>query len=106
MAASSGKAPAKSAASTNEPPKYRYNQENAEAQVEGVLPAAIFTDLGNSNWKLRLAAVEALQSWLEGGEVETVDPELIIRCFAKKPGWKESNFQVSHCIENVNSFAE
>lgn len=93
--AASSKSTAKPSASASEPPKYRFNQEEAEAQAESVLPAEVFSDLGNSNWKARLAAVEALQAWLEGGESESVEPELIIRCFAKKPGWKESNFQVS-----------
>jgi len=34
-----------------------------------------------------------LLTWLKG-EVETIESEVILRSLAKKPGWKESNFQV------------
>lgn len=39
--------------------------------------------------------MESLHSWLSGGEMENVESELIVRYLSKKPGWKESNFQVS-----------
>lgn len=77
----------------NEPIKYRLSQEEAEAQAESVLPAEIYADLGNNNWKARLAAIEALQAWLESDGAAT-ESELVVRTLSKKPGWKESNFQV------------
>lgn len=87
------KAPSASKSAANEPLKYRMSQEDAEAQAESVLPLTVLTELANSNWKLRLAAMEELQTWLEG-EGSTAEAELIVRVLSKKPGWKESNFQV------------
>ena len=57
-----------------------------------LIPSNISTDLGNANWKTRLAAVEEMTTWLEG-VVEQVDSEIIVRFIAKK-GWNEKNFQV------------
>lgn len=95
MAAPSAKAstgPSKPA----EPLKYKMSQEDAESQVEGgALPAPIIAQLNDSNWKERLAGITALYEWLEGGEISTVESELVVRWLSKKPGWKESNFQVS-----------
>lgn len=38
--------------------------------------------------------MEALEAWLRGGELVNVESEMIVRYLAKKPAWKESNFQV------------
>ena len=75
--------------------RYKFTQEDAELQAESTIPAAIFAGLSDSSWKERLAAVEGMHAWLSGGEIENVESELIVRYLAKKPGWKESNFQVS-----------
>lgn len=93
----------KPAPSANEPIKYRFTQEDAEAQAESVIPPEIFADLGNSNWKARLAAIEALQTWLETDGAAT-EAELIVRTLSKKPGWKESNFQVYGKVAGVCQF--
>jgi cytoskeleton-associated protein 5 len=87
------KAPSSNKSAANEPLKYKMSQEDAEAQAESVLPPSIYGELANSNWKLRLAAMEELQAWLEG-DGSTTEAELIVRILSKKPGWKESNFQV------------
>ena len=50
------------------------------------------TDLGDANWKTRLAALEEMTTWVEG-VAEEVDAEVIVRALAKK-GWAEKNFQV------------
>ncbi|KAK4053177.1 hypothetical protein OIV83_001912 [Microbotryomycetes sp. JL201] len=79
----------------SEPLKYKYTQEDAENQAEtGGLPEAIIAQLQDSNWKQRLEGVTGLYAWLEGGEIDAVESELVVRYMAKKPGWKESNFQV------------
>ena len=75
--------------------RYKFTQEDAELQADSVIPAPIRTGLFDSNWKERLAAMESMHSWLSGGEIENVESELIVRYLSKKPGWKESNFQVS-----------
>lgn len=85
--------PAASKATATEPVKYRFTQEDAEAQASTILPDSILTDLKNSAWKTRLGALDALQTWLEA-EGEKTEAELIVRTLAKTPGWKESNFQI------------
>lgn len=91
--------PPKAAAVPSEPLRYRMSQEEADLRAPEILPAEIYDGLGNSNWKTRLAAVEGLHAWLEGEGSET-EAELIARTLSKKPGWKESNFQVC-CIVSL-----
>lgn len=73
--------------------KYKYNLEDAEARTADLIPSQIQSDLGDANWKPRLAALEEFTSWLENGEVDEIDSELVVRFLAKK-GWNEKNFQV------------
>lgn len=70
------------------------SQEDADAQAESILPADMFAGLADGNWKIRLAAMEQMQAWLEDGELARVDAELVVRVLSKRPGWKDSNFQV------------
>jgi cytoskeleton-associated protein 5 len=58
------------------------------------LPSEIFKGLADANWKERLAAVGSLFEWLEK-DMGGIDSEILVRYLSKKPGWKESNFQVS-----------
>lgn len=69
------------------------SQEEAEAQADGILPADHLAGLSSSNWKARLEAIDGLHAWIQG-EGADVEPELVVRVLSKKPGWKESNFQV------------
>ena len=98
--AAAAAASASSKPSANEPIRYRVSQEDAEAQAESIIPSEIYSDLSNSNWKARLASIEALQTWLESDGSGT-EAELIVRVLSKKPGWKESNFQVYGKIAGV-----
>jgi cytoskeleton-associated protein 5 len=50
------------------------------------------TDLGDANWKTRLAILDEMTTWLEG-VIADVDAEVVVRAVAKK-GWNEKNFQV------------
>ncbi|KAF8636528.1 hypothetical protein AX17_003341 [Amanita inopinata Kibby_2008] len=81
--------------------KYKHTPEEAEAIAAEAIPANLLTDLGDANWKTRLAALDELTAWIEG-EVQTVDAEVIIRSLAKK-GWAEKNFQVSSKIYGILS---
>ncbi|KAJ1672985.1 hypothetical protein EV182_006109, partial [Spiromyces aspiralis] len=51
--------------------------------------------LKSVKWKERVEALDSLQSHLEAVDINDIEPELIVRQFAKKPGWKENNFQVN-----------
>ncbi|CAO1622080.1 unnamed protein product [Sympodiomycopsis kandeliae] len=94
-AASSSRSTASKAGapSANEPVKFRFNSEDAEARASDLIPSDIAAQVANSNWKERLAGMQAFSTWLDR-EAESVESEIIIRALSKKPGWKESNFQV------------
>jgi cytoskeleton-associated protein 5 len=85
--------PAAAASSNLDVFKYKHTPEEAETISMELIPPQIMTDLGDPNWKTRLAALEEMTNWVEG-QIETVDAEVIIRALAKK-GWAEKNFQVS-----------
>jgi cytoskeleton-associated protein 5 len=78
----------------DEPVKFRFNSESAEELIPQSFPATILKEIADGNWKIRLAAVEAFYTHVEQ-EMDEVEPELVVRQLAKKPGWKESNFQVT-----------
>jgi cytoskeleton-associated protein 5 len=73
--------------------KYKHTPEEAEALASELIPANFITDLGDANWKTRLAALEEMTTWVEG-IVEELDAEVVVRALGKK-GWGEKNFQVS-----------
>ena len=89
-AASSKGAPAPGALDTF---KYKHTPEVAEELAVEMIPSNIANDLADSAWKVRLAAAEEMFSWLDGGEVETVDSEVLSR-FLSKRVWGDKNFQV------------
>ncbi|KAG6897806.1 hypothetical protein C0992_010882 [Termitomyces sp. T32_za158] len=84
--------PAPSGTGTLDTFKYKHTPEDAEVLAAEVLPAAIMSDLGDANWKTRLAALEEMFTWVEG-EVDALDAEVLVRALAKKC-WAEKNFQV------------
>ena len=83
----------KGAASATEPVKYRFHPDDAEARAADLIPAGIAAQLASGAWKERLAGMSEFNDWLKL-EAETVESEIIVRALGKKPGWKESNFQV------------
>ncbi|GAA6054178.1 hypothetical protein JCM3770_002818 [Rhodotorula araucariae] len=81
----------------SEPLRFRHTQEGAEAQVDGgeLVIAEIVTQLADSNWKQRIEGMDRLAEWvkLDGRDA---DVEVLVRYLVgKKPGPKESNFQVA-----------
>lgn len=74
--------------------KYKFAQEDAEARATEFIPEAIHADLQQAQWKLRLAAMELLCNHFAQEDGASIEPEIVIRAFSKKPGWKEMNFQV------------
>lgn len=73
--------------------KYQHTPEDAEALAAELIPSNFITDLGDANWKTRLAALEEMTTWVED-IVEELDAEVVVRALGKK-GWGEKNFQVS-----------
>jgi cytoskeleton-associated protein 5 len=96
--AASGSKPSKAASST-EPVKFKYHPDEAEAKASELVPSHLVEEISNSVWKERLAGMVKFNEWLKI-EVEEVESELIVRFLSKKPGWKESNFQVMAEVYN------
>ncbi|KAJ3780414.1 armadillo-type protein [Lentinula aff. detonsa] len=79
--------------------KYKHTPEDAEALAVDLILASILTDLGDANWKTRLAALDEMSAWLDN-IIADVDSEVVVRSLAKK-GWAEKNFQVSTKIYGI-----
>ncbi|KAH9818609.1 armadillo-type protein [Melampsora americana] len=73
--------------------RYKMSQEDAEARAPDCLDAAFIEGVNNSLWKTRLAALDDMLGWLPD-HLDEVEAELLVRYMNKKPGPKESNFQV------------
>ncbi|XP_067850163.1 cytoskeleton-associated protein 5 isoform X2 [Heptranchias perlo] len=68
--------------------------EVCEERAAAVLPASCLQQLDSSNWKERLASMEEFQKGVEVTEKREMPCQALVRMLAKKPGWKETNFQV------------
>ncbi|KAM7396138.1 hypothetical protein PAMP_019206 [Pampus punctatissimus] len=68
--------------------------EACEDLAAGVLPASCLQQLGSANWKERLASMEEFQRAVETMDKAQMPCQALVRMLAKKPGWKETNFQV------------
>lgn len=76
-----------------EPTESEMTPEEVDAKAAELISEAVLKQLADSNWKERLAGIEALSE-----QVKNMDPntssQVLIRVLAKKPGWKDTNFQV------------
>ncbi|XP_054885354.1 cytoskeleton-associated protein 5 isoform X3 [Poeciliopsis prolifica] len=68
--------------------------EACEELAAAVLPASCLQQLGSGNWKERLASMEDFQRAVETMDKAVMPCQALVRMLAKKPGWKETNFQV------------
>ncbi|XP_038561241.1 cytoskeleton-associated protein 5 isoform X4 [Micropterus salmoides] len=68
--------------------------EVSEELAAGVLPAICLQQLDSANWKERLASMEEFQRAVETMDKADMPCQALVRMLAKKPGWKETNFQV------------
>ncbi|NXU51845.1 CKAP5 protein, partial [Turnix velox] len=68
--------------------------ETCEEKAAAVLPASCIQQLDSGNWKERLACMEEFQKAVELMERSEMPCQALVKMLAKKPGWKETNFQV------------
>ncbi|XP_058162245.1 cytoskeleton-associated protein 5 [Dasypus novemcinctus] len=68
--------------------------EVCEEKASAVLPSTCIQLLDSSNWKERLASMEEFQKAVELMDRTEMPCQALVRMLAKKPGWKETNFQV------------
>ncbi|CAJ0916926.1 unnamed protein product [Ranitomeya imitator] len=97
-----GKAPAsgagaskgKKAADAREVFEQELSPEACEEKAAAVLPASCMQQLDSGNWKERLASMEEFQNAVETMERSEIPCQALVKMLAKKPGFKETNFQV------------
>ncbi|KAF9908102.1 Microtubule-associated protein, microtubule dynamics during spindle orientation [Linnemannia zychae] len=82
-----------------EPLRYKYSSESAEEQAAEFLSPELIAEFGDSSWKVRLEAMEKLHDLVDSNP--QFEAELITRVLSKKPGWKESNFQVTSKLYGI-----
>ncbi|XP_028842813.1 cytoskeleton-associated protein 5 isoform X3 [Denticeps clupeoides] len=68
--------------------------EACEEKAAAALPASCMQLLDSANWKERLASMEEFQRAVESMDRGEMPCQALVRMLAKKPGWKETNFQV------------
>ncbi|XP_076313305.1 msps cytoskeleton-associated protein 5 [Tachypleus tridentatus] len=68
--------------------------EEVVSQASDILSDEVVNGLTNTNWKERLAAIEKFTEVVHGMEKENIPSQVLIKILAKKPGFKENNFQV------------
>uniref|UniRef100_A0A8B9JJ37 Cytoskeleton associated protein 5 n=1 Tax=Astyanax mexicanus TaxID=7994 RepID=A0A8B9JJ37_ASTMX len=73
---------------------YTLHPEVCEERAGAVLPASCMQTLDSANWKERLAAMEEFHKAAEQMDSKEMPCQALVRMLAKKPGWKETNFQV------------
>ncbi|XP_047658144.1 cytoskeleton-associated protein 5 isoform X2 [Tachysurus fulvidraco] len=91
-AAASGKS--KKVSETKEVAETELSPEVCEEKAAAVLPASCMQLLDSANWKERLASMEEFQRAVEQMDKTQMPCQALVRMLAKKPGWKETNFQV------------
>ncbi|KAK9721017.1 hypothetical protein K7432_003762 [Basidiobolus ranarum] len=89
------------ASKPEEPIRFKFTSEDYEEKVMEIIPSDIYSGFSDSNWKNRIASMESLALFLEDSNNSNVESELVIRALIKKPGWKETNFQVSSKMYGV-----
>ncbi|XP_058466115.1 protein mini spindles isoform X2 [Malaya genurostris] len=93
--ASGGMSLSKSSSASKVLPTERdMSQEEIDEKVTDILPPDVVQGLSDSNWKTRLAAVETLSGVISDFDSNCSHSQVILRFLAKKPGLKDTNFQV------------
>uniref|UniRef100_A0A240PP00 TOG domain-containing protein n=1 Tax=Anopheles atroparvus TaxID=41427 RepID=A0A240PP00_ANOAO len=70
------------------------SQEEVDERAAELLPADAVGGLVDANWKTRLGAMEAFAAAVPGLEAKPGLSQVLLRSLAKKPGLKDTNFQV------------
>ncbi|PNF34799.1 Protein mini spindles [Cryptotermes secundus] len=82
------------------------SQEEVDEKAAAIFSQEIILGLSDSNWKTRLSAVEQLTQSVVEMETE-IPTQVVIRMLNKKPGLKDTNFQVLKArLEAVKLLAE
>lgn len=94
-ASAGGNALAKSSSGAKVLPTEReMSPEEIDERAAELLQPEALSGLSDSLWKARLTAVEAFLICLDGVEAKPGNSQALIRVLCKKPGLKDTNFQV------------
>lgn len=98
-AASGGPGVSKSTSSSKIAPKQLPSErdlspEEVDEKVADLLPGDVTTGLADANWKGRLSAVESFAVCINDLDNKNNASQILVRTLAKKPGLKDTNFQV------------
>ncbi|XP_015926242.1 cytoskeleton-associated protein 5 [Parasteatoda tepidariorum] len=63
-------------------------------QIAEIIPQEIINGLSSSNWKDRLASIEKFSEITQQLQKGSIPAQCLIKLLAKKPGFKDNNFQV------------
>lgn len=86
---------AKSASVKNVLPTERdMSQEEIDEQASEILPGDVMSGLVDSDWKTRLSSIQTFQKTLSSFDSKCGHTQVLVRVLAKKPGLKDTNFQV------------
>lgn len=69
-------------------------EEDVMTQASDILSDDVISGLCSSNWKDRLAAVEKFYEVVQQMEKGSLPAQVLIKLLARKPGFKENNFQI------------
>lgn len=76
------------------PREKELSDEEVDEIVSGTLKSDIISGLSDSNWKTRLQAVEEFCTQLQMLDASSLPTQALVRALMKKPGLKDTNFQV------------
>ncbi|XP_029636093.1 cytoskeleton-associated protein 5 isoform X2 [Octopus sinensis] len=80
--------------SKDEPVEAILSDDVYEEKAESHLGAETLGQLASSNWKERLQGIEQFLNLVKGLAKEEIPTQVFVRVICKKPGLKDSNFQV------------
>ncbi|KAG7190528.1 hypothetical protein KM043_006629 [Ampulex compressa] len=90
----------------SQPEKNLSNEEVDEIAAQS-LPSEVVSGLVDSNWKTRLSAAEKILESVKQMELANTSTQVVVRILARKPGFKDTNFQVLKLkLEIVKLLAE
>jgi cytoskeleton-associated protein 5 len=82
-------------------------QEIVEERAQEIFGAECFNGLSSNNWKERLQSVESIANKIKSMPSDDVPCQVIVRTLAKKPGLKDTHFQVlKQRIELITTLAD
>uniref|UniRef100_A0A8C4NLI9 TOG domain-containing protein n=2 Tax=Eptatretus burgeri TaxID=7764 RepID=A0A8C4NLI9_EPTBU len=86
--------PKKAAEIKEEMNEQELSLEVCEEKAAAVISASCLHQLDSSNWKERVASMEEFIKAVEDTDQANLPCQALVRILAKKPGWKDNNFQV------------